>query len=538
MNTNSGEVIALYCRLSKDDDIQGESNSIANQKKMLMKYAIEHGLPNPQYYVDDGFAGTNFERPMFRQMIKDVESGKVKTIVFKDMTRFGRECLGMIYYFLQLFPLMRVRCLGVIDGFDSSTQDILITVICAAVSEDEVKKISERIKAGKRIKGMSGEHLASVPPYGYRVNPENRKEWIIDEIAAVIVSRIFDMFISGIGVKQIARYLTEQRVLTPTVHKQFYSLNNFEKLVPEEKKFLWCSETLTRLLDNPSFRGDTVNFQSVGISYKTKKRLKNPEENKMVFKDTHPAIVDRETWEIAHKLRQGRRRCTKNDTIDNLSGFLYCADCGSKMSYISGKHRKECYNCRAYRDRGSFRNNKHCSAHHIRKEVLVTVILAEIQAVTSFAAEHESEFLKLIESSADTETARQQKSLNKSLNKSQKRLSELDTIIAKLFESSALGNITIEIFNQLSKKFTDEQSELKQSIEAQTRQLNELEEHKANTDMFLKAVRKYTSITELSPEVLGEFVDKVVIHEADKSSGKRTQQIDIYFNGIGKVDLC
>ena len=535
MNTNSESITALYCRLSRDDESEGESNSIRNQKAMLEQYAEKHNLPNPQCYIDDGYTGTNFNRPDFQRMIEDVEKGFVKTIVVKDMSRFGRSLRGVEWYTEEFFPLNFVRCIGVEDGYDSDKDDDFAP-IRNFFNEYYVKDISRKIRASLRAKGERGEHLTTVVPYGYRRNPENRDEWIIDEIAAKVVSEIFSLFVGGSNAFQIATALSERKVLIPTAHKQFYGFVNFSTPVPEERKYSWDYNTVIGIIDNLAYCGDTVNFQSYNISYKLKKRLVNDEDKRMIFRDTQPAIVDRELWEMAHSLRQNRRRRTKYGLIDNLSGYLYCADCGRKMSLISC-HKYKRYNCRTYRDNGGKYNKMVCTGHSIRKDALTALILSEIQNVTQLARNNEQEFLKIIKSSMDNDVNRQRKALNKSIAKSRKRLSELDKIIAKLYEDSVLEKITTDMFNMLSHSYIDEQTELKRSAAEQSQQLEELDKHKANTDKFLKSVRKFTEITELSPEVLGEFIEKVVVHEADKSAGERTQQIDIFFKGIGKVDL-
>lgn len=535
MNTNSEQITALYWRLSKDDELQGESNSITNQKKMLSKYAEEHDFPNTQFYVDDGFSGTNFNRADFQRMLEGVKKGFVKTIIVKDLSRFGRNYLQAGMYLEEVFPANDVRFISISEAYDSANGDSDYLPYCNIANEYYAKRTSRAVKASLKLKGNSGEHITSVPPYGYKTNPENKKEWILDEVAAPIVAEIYRLYLGGTSLANIACKFCEQKVLSPRAHKQHYGLTKVTVPIPQEKMYLWHPETIKAIIVNEVYIGTTVNFKTYSVSYKLKKRIQNDMSDRKVFENTHSAIVDKETWELAQLRRKKRHRATKMGNVNMLSGYLYCADCGARMTLIRAASKQyEYFYCGAYR---AYSKQCGCTSHIIRADIVEKLLLEHIRAVSEFVKRFEDEFVKLVSSSTNTEQNKQLKALNKSIAKANKRLTELDTLIANLYEDKVLWEITVEMFNRLSQKFTDEQAELKQNVAAQTEQLSALSEHKSNTDKFINSVRKYTEITQLTPEILGEFIEKIIVHEADKSNGERTQQIDIYFKGIGKVDI-
>lgn len=535
LESNSTKTItALYCRLSRDDESQGDSNSITTQKKMLMSYAKENRFQNPQYYVDDGYTGTNFNRPDFQRMLSDIESGKIKTVIVKDMSRFGREYLQVGIYTELKFPECGVILIAVNDGYDSENGDNDFAPFRNILNEFYAKDISKKIRAAVRVRGTAGEHLASIPPYGYRVNPENRKEWIIDETAARVVKEIFRLFVGGNNLTSIARTLCEKQVLVPNAHKDYYGLIKYSVPFDQSKKYLWTTETLAAIIENAAYIGNTVNFLSHSISFKQKKRVFYDESERMVFENTHPAIVDKEVWNIAQELRSKRRRQTKLGGIDILSGYIYCADCGRRMSVLRSANKKYVYyNCIGYRKGVT----KVCSAHYVRKDVVEQLVIEQIRVITNYASKYEDGFVKLVDDSSFNEQDEVTSRITKDLALAKERLSELEKIIARLYEDSVKGKITVEMFNNLSQIYLNEQSELRQTAAVQEKKLLELSAHKANTDGFIKSVKKFTDIKELTPEILGEFIEKILVHEADKSSGKRIQKIEIIFKGIGKVDL-
>ncbi|MBP1548248.1 MAG: recombinase family protein [Oscillospiraceae bacterium] len=527
---NSQEITALYCRLSRDDDLQGDSNSIVHQKSMLMQYAQTHHFPNPQFYIDDGFTGTNFERPDFKRMINDIEDGTVKTVIVKDMSRFGREYLQVGMYTEIFFPEKFVRFIAVNDGVDSSKGDNEFTPFRNIINEWYAKDTSKKIKAVFKAKGMSGVSLCSVPPYGY-LKKDNKSCWIIDPVAADVIRRIFAEFTGGKTINQIANGLKEDMVLIPTAYKQQNGLINIQEL-PLEKCYNWTSTTIRGILDNPSYIGTVVNFKSYAPSFKNKKRIPNSIEDCVTFENAHEPIIDSDTWGVAQKLRNGKRRNPRIGGIALFSGYVFCADCGKKLYLIriSNDRSKDHYNCSTYR-----KKSKCCSAHYIKEQVLKEIILSELKEITSFAKAYENDFIEMLQNGSQNETERLRKSLNKDMALAKKRLQELDTITARLYEDNITGKITLDVFNRLSSIYVSEQAELQKTITAQTAKLTKLSEKQANINGFLSVVKKYTEITELTPAILGEFVDKIVVHERNKSN--KTQKIDIYYKGVGTINL-
>lgn len=534
-NTSSETITALYCRLSRDDEIQGESNSITHQKEILLKHAEDNNFPNPQFYVDDGYTGTNFKRPDFQRMIEDIKLGKVSTVITKDLSRFGREHIEMDKYIELVFPLYEVRYIALFDNVDTAKGENEMMQLQNIFNEKYARDCSKKGKVIIEHKGNAGKHLASTPPYGYIKNPDNKEEWILDDIAAPIVAEIFNLFLGGTSIASIARTLRERKILAPRAHKQYYGIIKSASPVLEENKYLWRIEAVKQIIDNRAYTGATVNFLTRSISFKNKNRVKTDKSAQKVFENTHPAIVDKDTWELAQGLRHKRRRPTKMGEMNKLSGYVYCADCGARMTLQRAVNNKyEYFICGRYR---TFVTRDNCTSHTVRSNVLESLVLANIKAVSAFVKEYEDEFVAMIRNTTNAEQSKQTKALNKSIAKAKKRLTELDNIIANLFEEKVAGGISIEMFNQLSKKFVSEQAELKRAYEVDTSMLSAISEREVDIERFIKTVRKYTEITELTPELLTEFIDKVIVHQADKSSGKRTQQIDIYFKTVGKIDL-
>ena len=540
MNTTNSELItALYCRFSKDDYQLDDNISIVHQKQILLEYAEKQGFPNPQFYIDDGYTGTNFNRPDFRRMIDDIKAGKIGIVITKDLSRFGREYTQTGAYIEIVFPLYSVRYIAIGDDVDTALGDAggnEMMPFKNVFNEHYSRECSKKIKAVINFKGNAGKHLANTPPYGYIKNPENKEEWILDEVAAPIVAEIFKMLLGGTSVTDIAYSLEVRKVLTPTAHKQHYGIVKATVPVPKEKRYKWSPETVGNIIDNEAYMGITVNFKTHSVSFKNKTRIKNDRSEQKVFDDTHPAIVDKETWGLAQGRRRTRQRPTKMGELNMLSGYLYCADCGSRMTLHRAVGKSyEYYYCSKYRAKSK---SHECTSHIVRADVVEKLLLENIRSVVAFVRGYENEFVKLVSSSTNTEQGKQIKALNKSIAKAQKRLTELENNIAALYEDKVAGAITVDMFNQLSRKFTDEQTELKASLSNDTATLSEVEQTKADVGKFVKTVKQYTEINELTPELLAEFINKVLIHQSDKSSGKRKQQIDIYFKGVGKVELA
>lgn len=527
--TESGAVTALYCRLSCDDDNEGESLSIENQKKLLTQYADEKGFFNTRFYVDDGISGTTFERDGFKAMLNDVQNGEVKTVIVKDMSRFGRDYIQVGMYTEILFPQNNVRFIAINDSYDSANGDNDFIPFKNIMNEWYAKDTSKKIKAVNRARARAGEHLTSNVPYGYIKNPDNPKQWIIDEEAAEVVREIFQLYLQGMNTNQISVSLSSRQILVPTAYKSIHGIVN--RKFTDETKFLWNGGTITRILENGSYVGNTVNGKSMRKSFKIKKRINVSQEEWQIVPNTQEAIIDCETWNLVQKIRQGRRRNVKhNHQIPVLSGHLFCADCGRKLYYVKPPKQAEYYCCSGYRKR-----THSCTGHHIRADVVEQILIRQINDVMKFVSEYEDEFVRQVMERGTAEQLKQTNSLKKTADAAKRRIEQIDSIISQLYEDKVAGQITAEMFTKLSAKYIAEQEEQSAALKVSQKELMALEAKKTDTTKFIDLVRKYSQITELTPQILNEFIDKVTVHQAVKVDGKRRQDIEVYFNGVGQI---
>lgn len=526
------EITALYCRLSQDDKQEGDSNSIINQKKILKKYAMDRGYTNIQFYIDDGISGTTFNRAGFQSMIADVEAGKVKRVIVKDMSRLGRDYLQVGMYTEIFFPEHDVHFIAVNDGVDSNQEDNEFTPFRNIINEWYAKDTSKKIRAVKRSKGMAGEHIGSHPPYGYMKNPENKKEWIVDEEAAEVVREIFQLCVGGYGPTQIAHILTERKILCPT----YYALDKGGKprtALPADK-FAWNGPVVAKILDRMDYLGHTVNFKTHVKSYKVHKTIHNSPEQWKIFEDTHEAIIDKETFEIVQKIREGKRRPTRMGEMPMFSGLLYCADCGSRMTFhreVSQAADKHHYVCGNYRG-----NTANCTMHYIRHVVVERIVLENLKEVIQYVSNYEDEFVRTVMDADVKQRNRELGQKKKKLAEMQKRIAELDTIFQRIYEDNITGKLSDERFMKMSKVYEDEQHTLQAEADKIQNELQQEEKKSVDVKRFLAVVRKYTDLTELTPEILREFIDRIIVHAPDKSSGRRLQEIEIIYNHIGVFD--
>lgn len=527
------EITALYPRLSQDDALEGESNSISNQKKILAKYAFDHGLNNCVFYVDDGISGTTFDRPGFNHMIADVEAGRVKNLVVKDMSRFGRDYLKVGYFTEVLFPEMDVRFIAINDGVDSDGGDNDYMPFKNLFNEWYARDTSRKITAVNRLKGNAGEKLCTRAPYGYLKDPENKKQWIIDPEASEVVKKIFCYCIGGYGPTQIARMLREEKVLSPGHHLSAKGLKPASFLTRDP--FGWDTATVRKILARMEYLGHTVNFKTYKKSYKSKKTLYNDPSNWKIFKDTHPAIIDQETFDRVQEIREGRRRNTATGKVGLFSGIAHCADCGSKMYYCTSKsitREQENYVCSGFRGK-----KVDCdSSHYIRLVVLEQVVLADLKRVMSFVAKYEDQFIALTKQKAEMQSGKEINMNRKLLEKSKARTGELDKIIQRLYEDNVLGKLTDDRFMKLSYGYEQEQEKLQELIAELEQQIGQQERKAVSVEKFLQTAKRYTDITELTPTIVNELIDRIDIHKRDKRHSKKAvQQIDIHYNFIGVV---
>ena len=527
--TESGAVTALYCRLSCDDDNEGESLSIENQKKLLTQYADEKGFFNTRFYVDDGISGTTFERDSFKAMLNDVQNGEVKTVIVKDMSRFGRDYIQVGMYTEILFPQNNVRFIAINDSYDSANGDNDFIPFKNIMNEWYAKDTSKKIKAVNRAKARAGEHLTSNVPYGYIKNPDNPKQWIIDEEAAEVVREIFQLYLQGMNTNQISVSLSSRQILVPTAYKSIHGIVN--RKFTDETKFLWNGGTITRILENGSYVGNTVNGKSMRKSFKIKKRINVSQEEWQIVPNTQEAIIDCETWNLVQKIRQGRRRNVKhNHQIPVLSGHLFCADCGRKLYYVKPPEQAEYYCCSGYRKR-----THSCTGHHIRADVVEQILIRQINDVMKFVSEYEDEFVRQVMERGTAEHLKQTSSLKKTIDTAKRRIEQIDSVISQLYEDKVVGQITAEMFTKLSAKYIAEQKEQTSVLQRVKKELSDFEAKKTDVGKIVAMVKKYSHITELSPQILNELVDKVVVHQAEKVDGKRQQNIEVYFNGVGQI---
>ncbi len=524
---------ACYCRLSCDDDLDGDSNSIRNQKMLLQKYADENHLRNVRFYVDDGFSGSNFERPDFKRMMSDVEDGKISTVVVKDMSRFGRDHILVGYYTKYYLAEADVRFIAIYDQVDSEKNpDDDITPFKNILNEMYAKDCSKKIKAVFKAKGNSGKHLASVPPLGYKKDPENKEKWIIDEKGAETVREIFKLCVQGFGPTQIARILTERGIDTPAVYLHKNGLPTALKL--NERSNIWSPTSISHILADVSYLGHTVNFKFNKKSYKSSRRIPTKKEDWIIFEDTQEAIVDKQTFETVQKIRQAKRRPTDMGEMSPLSGLVYCADCGKKMYLCrcSTTKQKEFFNCSSYRKQ----LKKTCTSHHITVEALAVLIQDDLRRTIYFAQQQREMFLQTLRKNAATRTEKELKEYSKEIKTSEERIERLDKIIESLYEDKVEGKISEERYLKMSDTYETEQAELKERVKMLRSEIAKAKEDDDKILDFMMLIYKYNSFEELTPEILRAFIEKVVVHEKTKVDGHYRQTVEIFYNFVGAID--
>ena len=529
-------ITALYPRLSHEDELQGESNSISNQKRILETYAKQNGFSNLRWYTDDGYSGANFQRPGFQAMLADIEAGKVGTVIVKDMSRLGRNYLQVGMYTEMIFPQKNVRFIAINDGVDSAQGENDFAPLRNIFNEWLVRDTSKKIKAVKRSKGMSGKPITSKPVYGYLMDED--ENFIIDEEAAPVVRQIYSLCLAGNGPTKIARMLTEQQIPTPGTLE--YRRTGSTRRYHPGYECKWATNTVVHLLENREYTGCLVNFKTEKPSYKLKHSIENPPEKQAVFENHHEPIIDRETWERVQELRKQRKRPNRYDEVGLFSGILFCADCGSVMyqqRYQTDKRKQDCYICGSYKKRTA-----DCTAHFIRTDLLTAGVLSNLRKVTSYAAKHEARFMKLLIEQNEDGGKRRNAAKKKELETAEKRISELSAIFKRLYEDSVTGRISDERFTELSADYEAEQKELKERVARLREELSKAQEATENAEKFMNVVRRHTTIEELTPTLLREFVEKIVVHESVALDGKRRgklrrQEIEIYYSFVGKVEL-
>ena len=528
-----GDVTALYARLSKDDDLVGDSNSIVHQKEILAKYAKEHGFTNIEFYVDDGFSGTNFNRPDFQRMMADADEGKISTVIVKDMSRFGRDYIMVGYYTEIYFSNLDIRFIAINDNVDSNIQmENDLTPFKNVFNEWYARDTSKKIRAVFKAKGNSGKHLTTNPPFGYKKDPNDKDKWIIDEEAAATVRRIFQMYVDGYRISEIGHKLTEEKVETPML---YYLNRGIKTNARSEYPEIWDSMSIKYILDQTAYAGHTVNFQTAVKSYKTKKQIRLPKEDWIIYRNTQEPIIDEKTFETVQQMRKVKRARTKYNEPNMFSGLLYCADCGNHLTIqrVARNRKMDNFSCATYRKK----KKGLCSCHRILVSDLETIVKEDLQKVCEYAFLHEKEFTDEYLSGSKKETVKFQAKTKAELKRLSERQEEIGKIIRKLYEDNVCGRITDERFDFLAKSYEDEGNDLKTKIQELKNALASSVQDEEKLSKFLKVVKSYTKIEELTPEILNSFIEKIYIGETEKYDGRKMQEVEIIYKFVGVINL-
>ncbi len=534
---NSIKITALYERLSRDDELQGESNSITNQKHFLEDYARKNGFVNIRHFTDDGVSGTTFDREGFQSMIAEVEAGNVAVIIVKDMSRFGRDYLKVGFYTEVMFKEKGVRFIAINNGIDSSNQqDSDFTPFLNIMNEWYARDSSRKIQAIFKARMQEGKRVSPSVPYGYRRDPDDKQHLIVDPEPAAVVRRIFKLVLEGNGVNRIADILCADKILIPSAYaEKYYPENQHQKNFHDP--FRWTNRAVSCILEKREYIGHTVLGKTISESYKTKKRRQATEDELMIFENTHEAIIDEETWNNAQRLIETKRRPKKNGAPPcRLSGLLYCSDCGSKLSRRYNSRNQydadNAYCCSGYRQ-----YTRNCTMHYIRVSVVEKLILETIREVSAYALSNEKEFVQKVREASDVQQEATMKEYRRRLGKAKRRHEELDDLVKKLYESFATGKIPEKHFDRLLSGYDTEQTALEAEMQELQDGLDRYGADSVRADRFLELVKRYTDFSELTTPMLNEFIEKVVVHEADKSTGDRVQKIDIHLNFIGAFTI-
>ena len=534
-NKKSRDVTAfLYERLSRDDNLEGESYSIGNQKKLLTNVAKEKGYTNLIHFLDDGISGVTMDRPGFVEMIQQLEQGRAAAVFVKDLSRLGRNYIEVGRLTEEFFPEHDIRLVAVSDNIDTAEGENELAPIRNLFNEWYARDISKKRRISNKIKGNAGEPMGQ-PPYGYIKDPNNPKRWIVDDEAAQVVRRIYSMTLEGYGTEQIAAQLEKDEILTPRAYwlKKGIRRPGKGKQQPATK---WNSSTVTKILSLQEYCGDILNFKTYSKSYKNKKRLENERENWVIFKDVHEPIIERSVFEqVQQKRGKIRKRRTNEGEHNMFSGLLVCADCGSNLHFHFNQGNPEIkyFNCSNYKgNRGSC-----TSTHYVRVDFLEQVVLGEIRRLTKFASLYEDEFLKAVighsQQAAETDRKLKEKELKALLTRDE----ELDGLFERIYEDNVSGKLSDDRFAKMSRRYEDEQKELAEKIKKLRSEIEKHSSQAMTTDMFISLVRKYTRARKLTPRMLNELVEKIEVYNAEKIDGVWEQRLRIHYNCVGEITI-
>lgn len=536
-NKNQIGITALYCRLSRDDGTESESNSIGNQKKLLSQKAKEMGLTDTKYYVDDGYTGTNFNRPGFQQLIDDIEIGLVSAVMVKDLSRLGRDYVSVGNYTDSYFPEHNVRFIAVNDAIDSDEGESEIAPFKNILNEMYARDISKKIRSSHRLRGSMGEPL-SQPPYGYMKSPENKKKWIIDPEAATVVKSIFKMCLDGKGNETIARELQENKVLIPMAYWRSKGLNRGGKKT-QTNPYKWCKTTIQKILSQQEYCGDIINFKTYSKSFKNKTRYENSKENWAVFKDVNEPIIDRETFETVQKfISKTKRRTPKKENGERsiFNGLIYCGDCHSKMRYHTSTSNKEIHYFTCSDNKVDYRG-KCPGRHYVRADALEEVVKLELRRLVEVLELDESYFAQLLLRKNDEEREKDKKFLESELQKAIARSNTVSQLYEKLYEDNVVGKVSDEWFVELSHKYEKERMDLKAKIADTRHKIEELKNNNSEYEKFISAIRRFMQMDNLTSPLLRELIDHIDVFETEGTGKNRTQRIVIYYRFIGYIEL-
>ncbi|MBR0194789.1 MAG: recombinase family protein [Oscillospiraceae bacterium] len=530
------KITALYCRLSNEDSLDGESNSISNQRRILESFVRDKKLPNPVFFIDDGYSGTDFDRPGFQEMLNEIEADHVAVVLTKDLSRLGRNSTMTGMFINITFAKHNVRYIAINDNFDTINQNSVdndFAGIRMWFNEFYARDTSRKIRAVNKAKGERGEYLTTHPPYGYMKNPEDPKQWILDEEAAQVVKHIFALCMEGRGPAQIANQLRAEKIPTITAHL----LDEGRKSTREapEDPYSWSSKSVAQILEQREYTGCMINFKTYSNSIWDKKSRPNPVENQAVFYNMHPAIIDIDTFEKVQEIREQRHRRTKSGKTHMFSGLVFCADCKGKM-YFSCKNNNDeaqsffcCSNSRKRTDP--------CTTHFIRSYVLEKLVWDYTQRVIDLVIRYEAHFRAVIEEKMQTESKAILKVKRRQLEKAEKRIQELDRLFVRTYEDNVAGKLSDERFAMMSQGYEEEQQSLRADAEILRQEIEVQEQQNQNLDLFIERVRKYTTLDELTPYAAHELIKAIYVGAPDKSSGKRRQSIHIEYDLIGFIPL-
>ena len=531
----TGKITALYCRLSNEDSLDGESNSIQNQRRILSDYTRDKKLPNPVFFIDDGYSGTDFDRPGFQKMLDEIEADHVAVVLTKDLSRLGRNSTMTGMFINITFAKHNVRYIAINDNFDTLNQNSVdndFAGIRMWFNEFYARDTSRKVRAVVKAKGERGEPLTGFLPYGYVKDPSDPKKWIVDEEAAKVVKRIFALCMEGRGPTQIANLLTEEKVLNITSYylQEGRNANHPEPADP----YHWESRSISDILARREYTGCTVNFKTYSNSIWDKTTRKNPVENQAIFYNTHPAIIDLDTFEKVQEIREQRHRRTKSGNSHMFSGLVFCADCKGKMYFnsSSGEESKWFFSCSNARS-----GSRECTSHYIRVIVLERLVWHYTQRVIEHVLRYEAHFRAIMEEKMQTESKAILKAKRKQLEKAEKRIQELDRLFVRTYEDNVSGKLSDERFAAMSRGYEEEQQDLMKAAETLQKEIKVQEQQNQNLDLFIERIQKYSALDELTPYVAHELIKAIYVGAPDKSSGKRRQSVHIEYDLIGFIPL-